>query len=158
MGLAWLKFAVALLLFVFCNKSTPQKSKKKLLIRLRKKLGLAVFWLVEKSEKDGNFFGTGRLAYCCTKLRFVLKVNGLNLVYGMYLAKPFCGTTIVAAILSRACSIFDEWFRKMKNQLLTRRSKWYILYQSKQYRGSPPYAHFGTWKKLSYMKFMLLGL
>ena len=28
----------------------------------------------------------------------------------------------------------------------------------KTYRGSPPYAHFGTWKKLCYMKFMLVGL
>ena len=26
------------------------------------------------------------------------------------------------------------------------------------YRGSPPYAHFGTWKKPCYMKFVLVGL
>ena len=26
------------------------------------------------------------------------------------------------------------------------------------YRGFPPYAHFGTWKKLCYMKFVLVGL
>ena len=26
------------------------------------------------------------------------------------------------------------------------------------YRGSPPYAHFGTWKKLCYMKSVLVGL
>ena len=26
------------------------------------------------------------------------------------------------------------------------------------YWGSPPYVHFGTWKKLCYMKFMLVGL
>ena len=71
--------------------------------------------------KDRNLFCAGRLEYCCTKVRFVHKVNGLNLLYGMYLAKPFCGTTIVAAILSRACSIFDEWFR---NQLPLKRSNW----------------------------------
>ena len=80
-----------------------------------------VFWLVERSEKDRNLFCAGRLEYYCTKVRFVHKVNELNLLYGMYLAKPFCGTTIVAAILSRACSIFDEWFR---NQLPLKRSKW----------------------------------
>ena len=27
-----------------------------------------------------------------------------------------------------------------------------------EYRGSPPYAHFGTWKKPCYMKFILVGL
>ena len=27
-----------------------------------------------------------------------------------------------------------------------------------KYRGSLPYAHFGTWKKPCYMKFMLVGL
>ena len=26
------------------------------------------------------------------------------------------------------------------------------------YRVSPPYTHFGTWKKLCYMKFLLVGL
>ena len=26
------------------------------------------------------------------------------------------------------------------------------------YRGSPPYAHFGTWKKPCYMKLVLVGL
>ena len=26
------------------------------------------------------------------------------------------------------------------------------------YRESPPYTHFGTWKKLCYMKFVLVGL
>ena len=26
------------------------------------------------------------------------------------------------------------------------------------YRGSPPYAHFGTWKKPCYMKFVLVGM
>ena len=27
-----------------------------------------------------------------------------------------------------------------------------------KYRGSPPFAHFGTWKKLCYMKFVLVGV
>ena len=27
-----------------------------------------------------------------------------------------------------------------------------------EYRGSPPYAHFGTWKKPCHMKFMLVVL
>ena len=27
-----------------------------------------------------------------------------------------------------------------------------------EYRGSPPYAFFGTWKKLCYMKVVLVGL
>ena len=27
-----------------------------------------------------------------------------------------------------------------------------------EYRGSPPYAHFGSWKKPCYMKFVLAGL
>ena len=27
----------------------------------------------------------------------------------------------------------------------------------KTYRGSPPYAHFGTWKKTCYMKFVLVN-
>ena len=27
-----------------------------------------------------------------------------------------------------------------------------------QYRGSPPYAYFGTWKKPCYMKLVLVGL
>ena len=28
----------------------------------------------------------------------------------------------------------------------------------KHYRGSPPYTHFGTWKKPCYMKLVLVGL
>ena len=35
-------------------------------------------------------------------------------------------------------------------------SLWIVLILA--YRGSPPYAHFGTWKKTCYMKFVLVGL
>ena len=33
-----------------------------------------------------------------------------------------------------------------------------IVANSNTYRGSPPYAHFGTWKKPCYMKLVLVGL
>ena len=33
---------------------------------------------------------------------------------------------------------------------------WVLIWS--HYRGSPPYAHFGTWKNPCYMKFMLVGL
>ena len=32
------------------------------------------------------------------------------------------------------------------------------LHRATNYRGSPPYAFFGTWKKTCYMKFVLVGL
>ena len=33
-----------------------------------------------------------------------------------------------------------------------------IFWKNAEYRGSPSYAFFGTWKKLYYMKLVLVGL
>ena len=36
--------------------------------------------------------------------------------------------------------------------------EFWVLNTTASYRGSPPFAHFGTWKKPCYMKFLSVGL
>ena len=45
----------------------------------------------------------------------------------------------------------------LKTNCLSLKTIQYI-FKKKEYRGSPPYAHFGTWKKPCYKKLVLVGL
>ena len=51
----------------------------------------------------------------------------------------------------RFCGLDQRWINSFKVRN-------YVKMPVFQYRGSPPYAHFWTWKKTCYMKFVLVGL
>ena len=67
--------------------------------------------------------------------------HGLTLELGAYVAKIQPGSV---AAKEGSIAIGDR---------IVCVSKFYSIY-----RGTPPYVHFGTWKKPCYMKFVLVGL
>ena len=64
-------------------------------------------------------------------------------------------TFLITASFGLVWVITPETFPKKYRYVLLLTAK---KNASSTYRGSPPYAHFGTWKKPCYMKFVLVGL
>ena len=101
----------------------------------------------------------------------VLEVSNLNFIVeccGWFVGKFHFERRMefVASIESRLSSTVIVTFHNESKVISSKTYKnstevfyfFHIFMGKTNYRGSPPYAHFGTWKKSCYMNFVLVGL
>ena len=89
--------------------------------------------------------------HCTVNMVVAISIERHKALFSPLGSNPRCYSYILAVLLfSGKCDKIHLF--KLKKKLFQEQ------YNFLQYRGSPPYTHFGTWKKPCYMKFVLVGL